>query len=130
MSGEGFNWVGARAECSYVPVFMRLHLGCEDDVQERNKVVIGDESQTRRRRFLIISNDAKTKFQVCEGSNPSSAITFTLRDNHIEIETPKKTMSITLTLDAHGECKLQVDGEQELTHWQMRRLVLEGLFFG
>jgi hypothetical protein len=39
-------------------------------------------------------------------------------------------MSITLTLDAHGECKLQVDGEQELTHWQMRRLVLEGLFFG
>jgi hypothetical protein len=130
MSEAGFNWVGARAECSYGPVFGRLELGCEDDAKARNKVVFGSESQARRRHFSIIENDAKTKFRVCEDSDPRSAVTFSLREDCIEIETPKKTLRITLTLNAQGECRLQVDGEQELTQWQVRKLVLEELFFG
>ena len=105
-------------------------MGCEDDVQERNKVLVGDESEARRRHFSVIPNDAKTKFRVCEDTDPRSAVTFTLRNDSIEIETPKKTLRATLTLHAAGECRLQVDGEQELSQWQVRRLALESLFFG
>ena len=105
-------------------------MGCEDDAQDRNKVLIGDESLTRRQHFSVIPNDAKTKFRVCEDTDPRTAVTFSLRADRIEIETPKKTLSVTLTIDAQDECKLRVDGEQELNQRQVRRLVLESLFFG
>ncbi len=130
MSEQGFNWVSATAECSYGPIFIRLHLGCEDDAQERNKILASDESVTRRRHFSVITNDAKTKFTVCEDTDPRSAVKFSLREDRIEIETPRKTLSITLTLDAQGECKLRVDDEGELNQWQVRKLALGDLFFG
>jgi hypothetical protein len=130
MSDKGFNWVSARAECSIGPVFMRLYLGCADDAQERNRILANDESQTRRRHFSVIQNEAKNIFQVAEDTDPRSVVTFSLHTDRVEIKTPDKTLSVTLTIDAEGDCKLQVDGEQELSQWQVRKLVLESLFFG
>jgi hypothetical protein len=130
MSETELNWVDARAECSLGPMFAKLYLGCEEDVQARNKLLFSGETPARRRHFSVKLNDAKTKFVVCEDSDQRSVVTFSLRDSQIEIEAPNEVLSLTVSLDVHGKCKLSVNGQVVLDHWQVRKTVLEELFFG
>jgi hypothetical protein len=130
MSEVGFNWVGARAECSLLPVFHRLQADCDTDVGTMNERLRASELRGQKAHFALESNEANTQFWVFGNINPRLIVKFIFCNDRIEVATPSKTLSVTLTLNNEGKCKLRVDGAQELDQWQLRKLVLEELFFG
>jgi hypothetical protein len=130
MSEAGFNWVEARADCSLLSVFHKLQSGCGTDVGKMNERLRATELRGQKAHFALESNEANTQFWVFGNINPRLIVKFILCNDCIEVATPSKTLSVTLTLNNQGECKLRVDGAQELDQWQLRKLVLEELFFG
>lgn len=123
---QNFDWVNARAECSLLPVFRKLESECGADVETMNKRLVADGSQAR---FLSQSNDANTQFWVFGNIDSSLLVKFVLFTDRIEVATPSQTFAVTLTLDNEGKCKLRVDDGEVLDQWQLRKLVLEDLFF-
>jgi len=123
---QNFDWVNARADCSLLPVFRKLELDCGDDVAAMNKRSEANGSQAR---FLSQSNDAKTQFWVFGNIDSSLLVKFVLFADRIEVATPSQTFAISLTLDNDGKCKLRVNDGEVLDQWQLRKLVLEDLFF-
>jgi hypothetical protein len=127
MSEQEFNWVGARAACSSAQVFTSLFISVKDDVEKMNTLSIN-----HGRVFGAGSNSSGRYFAAYRDGNTNSLVEFTLHGDHIEIKTSKDIapLVVTLTLDNEGNCKLRVDGGECLSQWQVRRMVLEELFFG
>lgn len=129
MSEHEFNWVDARATCSPAKVFSSLFMGVKEDVRKMNELA---PLSTRKRTFDAHSNESGKIFAVCPDGDTKSVVQFKLSDDHIEIEISKGAapLIVTLTLDNDGKCKLRVNGGECLDQWQLRRDVLEELFFG
>ena len=125
-----FDWINARADCSMLLVFLKLQSECEADVESMNKRSVAMEPQGVKPHFCCESNEAKTQFWVFGNVAPRMTVRFVLHNDHIAVETSGEKLSITLTLNNEGKCKLRVDGADELDRWQLRKLVLEELFFG
>jgi hypothetical protein len=122
------NWVKARLECSMQKVLLQLKSGVKADVDEAN---ISMEPQGYKTRSFDVHENGDNRFSVMR-SEQAGAVTveFANRQGYIEITTlDKKTLQVTPALNADGECHVML-GAQELQMWQLRRLVLEPLFFG
>ena len=124
-----FDWVNARADCSLLSVFLKLQSECQADVERVNKRLSLSDSREVKPHFCIEANEANNQFWAFGSSDPRSIVKFFLREDRIEVTTLSETLSVTLTLNNEGRCKLRVNGAQELDQWQLRNLVLADLFF-
>ena len=123
-----FNWVRERAACSVAEVFKQLQLDAEKDVETANEV-LGLEGALK---FRLTSNTPGDIFVVFQEERPNDEVRFGRGSKEIRIK--RKTVAdliVALTLNNEGRCKLRVNGGEELLdQWQVRRMALEGLFFG
>jgi len=126
MSEQEFNWVDARAACSPAKVFTALFMGVKEDVRKMNAL-----PPAAGQTFGADTNSSGQYFAAFREGDTNSLVEFTLRNDHIEIKTSNDAapLAVTLTLDNEGKCKLRVNGSECLDQWQVRRMVLEELFF-
>jgi hypothetical protein len=125
---QELNWVKARSECSVGRVFSQLFIEAEQDIKEIN--LLPNTPGYPPPTFAMRRNTAGNCFVVFEAGNTNAVVDFQLVNDHIVIAMPNgKRLTITLTLNNDGVCKLKVNGEGELERWQVRRMVLESLFF-
>jgi len=125
---QELNWVKVRSECSVGRVFSQLFIEAEQDVKDINLLPTtpGYPPPT----FAVQQNQAGDFFAVFEAGDTRAVVKFHLGPDRIAISMPDgKQLTITLTLNNDGVCKLKVDGEGEFERWQVRRRVLESLFF-
>jgi len=124
---QRFDWVKARADCSVLVVFNQLRLAVEEDIKIINVTPRPLEYQPS---FGIRSNWAGDCFVVFQVENSSLRVEFNCQRDYFEVTTQdNKQFKVTLTLNNEGRCKLRVDGGEELEEWQLRRMMLEDLFF-
>lgn len=133
---QELDWVKVRAACSLVKVFKELHTGAIQDVEQMN---LEHKSNALKPSFGTTDGSAGTVFMVFQEGTPHPGFSeaqsrtgrFSLRDDRIEIRgvSCSVEMTITLTINDKGRCKLRVGG-QDLEQWQVRKMALEDLFFG
>ena len=125
---QELNWVKVRSECSAGRVFSQLFIEIEQDVKNIN--LLPTTPGYPPPAFAVQENSAGNCFVVFEAGNTNAAVDFKLASDHMVIAMPNgKQLTITLTLNNEGVCKLKVNGEGELERWQVRRMALESLFF-
>lgn len=125
-----FNWINARVACSPARIFNDLFLAIKGDVGERNVSLQARDASPLRPSFDLGMNSSGQYFAVFRVGDVRSTIEFFLRTERIEVKTSAESSSITLSLDNQGVCKLRMNGGELLEQWQVRKILLEGLFFG
>ena len=127
---QDLNWVKELSKCSVREIFSSLHQGAEVDAKEANV--------SRKERFpgypiipfAVTSNEQGNHFVVHEQGNTAKLVRFSLDTDRIVIFANGVEYVVRPTLNNRGECKLRINGEEEeLEGWQVRRRVLERLFF-
>jgi hypothetical protein len=122
------DWVARRHHCSVDLVFYKLRDQVDEDVASRNAL----REERREQTFVFSVEKEKHAFTVIRrNASGMHGVRFVLIAPIIrvaDLESDKPMFDATLTLDAAGECKLLVDGE-ELDFWRFRFKALEGLFF-
>lgn len=128
---QELDWVKAISRCSVLEIFNAFHSKAKDDAEEANVV--------RKARFpgypnlsvfAVTPNEHRNYFAVHEQGNTLTIVTFALRADHIIISAHGDQYIVRPTLNSEGRCKLRINGEmEELEEWQVRRKVLERLFF-
>jgi hypothetical protein len=126
---ENFNWVKERSHCSLAVIFKELEHGVREDIATLQQLYPKDPAS-----FDVSSS--RNCFTVLLIANPmtsmiTNSVEFLLTREGIKVEDKDKTESLTvnLTLNHEGQCKLKV-GTEELDQWQFRKMILEKLFFG
>lgn len=127
-SAHQFDWVKARADCSLLCVFNELRLGVEEDIKTMNAMPPLTEYPVPQ--FDLRANTMGDHFLVFRTDNAGMRVTFNCERGRIAVTKGEKPFAITLTLNNEGRCKLRVDGGEPLELWQVRRMMLEELFFG
>ena len=119
----------ARTKCSVLKVFNELYLGVEEDVKTINSAPPMEQHPSMS--FGIRTNTMGDYFVVFQTENATNRVDFNCEAGCIIARNRNdRKFRITLTLNNEGRCKLRVDGgEEELEFWQVRRMVLEDLFF-
>ena len=123
---ENFDWVKERYSCSAAAAFERLRMEVEQDINQRNAL----RPEMAHYGFKFVSSN--TAFAVVrEGNNLGMSVTFTCEGNVIFVKDANRTVILkaTLTLGNDGVCRFRV-GEEELESWQLRKKLLESMFFG
>jgi hypothetical protein len=119
------GWVRARAECLPNNAYARLMRSMQLDVENRNELhPDGDE-----RSFKLVEHD--DSFSVFPtGRAGINVVRVDLRPTHIRISNDAGSIDLLVSprLSTAGACIFEVDGA-ELEEWQLRRKVLESLFF-
>jgi len=128
VTSQAFDWVKARANCSILHVFNELRLGAEEDVKKMNSQPPLAEYPAPR--FAVRANTAGDYFVVFRADNANARVEFNCETNRMMVSRDQRQFAVTLTLNNEGHCKLRVDGGEELEQWQLRRMMLEDLFFG
>ncbi len=118
---EQFDWVKARAACSALHVFNELRLGVEEDVRRMNITSVS---------FAVRANTIGDYFVVFRTDNAGLRVEFNCEMKHFTVARGDKNFVVTLTLNNEGRCKIRVDDGDEMELWQLRRMMLEDLFFG
>jgi hypothetical protein len=127
---QQFDWVDARAACSIKAMFIRLHQGVQMDAEKATTLQPLPPAGYPKKSFETTPlNGTGMIFSVFSNEN-KAPVQFTLKDDQIEIQTANGPLSVTVALDNQGKCKLRVNRREELEEWQVRKLVLEDLFFG
>jgi hypothetical protein len=121
------DWVQKRAACSLEKVFKELAVEIEDDVRAINQFPRWPHEEPIESG---LNRDGSILF-VRRGQSVRPVVKLILGQTRIEIidEVSNQTLSVTLTLNDEGRCKLRI-GTEELEKWQVRRRALEALFFG
>ena len=123
-----FSWVRKRSECSLWPVFKKLEMDMRQDANDF-MALNSDEND----RVAVTASDNGNLFGVYCGRDSDRAAQFSFHRDHIEISRGKETFTVTLTLDDDCKCKLLVYQDNKdarvLDHWQLRKMILESLFF-
>ncbi|MFZ0632523.1 MAG: hypothetical protein WA399_14195 [Acidobacteriaceae bacterium] len=128
---QDLNWVKARAACTIGAIFSALHRDAEEDVSEANALNMVQFTGYAAPALAVATNGRGNHFVVHEQGNVETAVKFTLRQDRILINFGSEQLVITITLSDDGRCKLRVNDElQSYEQWQVRRRVLESLFFG
>ena len=127
-SAHQFDWVKARADCSTLRVFNELRLGAEEDVKAMNAMPPLTEYPAPQ--FAVRANTMGDYFIVFRADNSGIRVEFNCERSRIAVIKGEKPFGITLTLNNEGRCKLRVNGGEPLELWQVRRMMLEELFFG
>lgn len=126
-SAQQFDWVKARADCSLLRVFNELRLGVEEDIKAMNSMPPLKEYPPPQ--FGVRANTMGDYFVVFRTDNAGVRVEFNCERGRIAITKGESKYGITLTLNNEGRCRLRVNGGEELEQWQVRRLMLEELFF-
>jgi hypothetical protein len=134
---QELNWVVAHTSCTVARVFRELFEGVKRDVEAVNLACkLGPDSC-----FIVDPADAD-KFMIRRGESIEQVVTFRFGGDAISVkdEAAKNKFTIKLTVSASGRCKLRVGQAEragqlekfgpELEQWQVRKMALEGLFFG
>jgi len=124
-----FNWVTARNACSVVAMFIQLKDEVLADLNCAKELFKGSG-----RSFDFKAG--RDKFTVFEGIGPLRTVAFSLNDTRTAIlvehdngdGSQDEAIHVTLTLNKERQCRFMVKGE-ELESWQLRKKVLERLFF-
>ena len=118
------DWVKARVNGSARAAFFRLLAGLRKDVATRNAHrKPGDAFKLE----IVESKDGVTIARH-DGGSPKQ-VRFTHGDGRIEAVGDGVRLRATLTLNGHGQCRLNLDGTPT-EDWRFRQLALETLFFG
>ncbi|MDG7001406.1 MAG: hypothetical protein JRN15_20100 [Nitrososphaerota archaeon] len=125
------NWVKLRHECSPFKIFVELQTGIEKDLEARKGLL----KTTDPVKFTLEARD--NFFTV------TREFTDNLADVHsmwvqfawdktgitVKINGAKNLQKATLTLTDDAECKLKLEGGEELSCLQFRKRFLEDIFF-
>jgi len=121
------NWVTARAKCSILIVFNEFRLEVEEDVKIINSTSRPPEYPLSS--FAVRSNVVSDYFVVFQEQNANARVDFNCEVDRITVKSGERTFSVTLTLDNAGQCKMRVNDGEPMERWQVRRMMLEDLFF-
>jgi hypothetical protein len=121
------NWVKERFECSIAIVFQQLKLAIEEDCRTYN--VLNQLPPAISYRTVV--NPEGNVLMVCHSMDTRRVIKVSVGNSSIQIdnEVTHEKFTVTLTLNDEGRCKCKI-GTEELEQWQVRRRILEGLFWG
>jgi hypothetical protein len=121
-----FSWVRERHSCSAYAMFTKLKLEIEQDVKERNDL----RPEERWYGFRVVSNGS-TFSVLRDGNKISRSVTFSIQDDEIFVmdDKDKVILKASLTLNDEGVCRFKIEGK-ERESWQLRKMVLEEMFFG
>lgn len=123
---ENLDWVNARAGCSMYKMFRELRNEVLEDIKKRNDA----RKEGERVRFDFGGDSGKGFSVFREGASGTACIDFTISDEGINVANAEQVMfTATITLNDQGRCLFMIGGK-ELEKWQVRRMALEGLFFG
>ena len=116
------DWVKERAACSLKRVFSDLFLSVQGDVKAAN--LVGKCS------FEVVPESNET-FTVRRSESIKSVVIFMLQEDRIVINSGSSSeeWNFTVGLNGEGRCQLRQNG-QEFEQWQVRKMAMEGLFFG
>ena len=127
-----FDWVTARYKCSVADEFVRLKSFVEACVATRRKLLAPDTPVDCQ--FTVGKDEfTVTRSPVSGIYGRTYTVTFTLRIDHIHVtsewDRTNEPLTLRVTLNDTGECRLVVNGEGEYLRWQVARRVLCGLLF-
>jgi len=124
---EKLNWVSARFHCSTRKVYEKLKDDVEQDVKERNSLRSPED-----RYHFEFTNNTSSFLVFVERGRPDRFVKFRLEDHQIEIErgfaSDTSVIVAKVTLNNEGRCVFKIE-EKEHESWQLRKMVLEDLFF-
>jgi hypothetical protein len=122
---QTLGWVRARAECLPKNAYSRLMRSMQHDVDSRNELHPDGDDRSFK---LVVHDDSFSVFPT--GLAGINVIRVDLRPTHIAISNDNGSIDLLVSprLSAAGACIFEVDGA-ELDEWQLRRKVLESLFF-
>jgi len=126
---QELDWVNERAKCDIKKAFEHLRQAVQKDVEQYNT-----QSGLQSHYPIEFSSEPNWLFSVVRRSNLVKATVFNREGDHIEItlnaaaQQPLKAVPV---LTETGHCKFRIEGEGDelLFEWQLRRRVLEPLFF-
>lgn len=116
--------VKERAACTLEKVFRQLYDGVEEDVKVANATF---QAGTL---FQVVAADSKA-FTVRRGETIKPVVRFMLEEKRIvtSSDISNEELQFSVGLSDEGRCQLRQNG-QEFEQWQVRKMALEGLFFG
>jgi hypothetical protein len=117
------DWVAERARCERRAVFTRLKDGIRHDVKTRNDLR-ADDSQYK---FEVLE-DGPDHLSVIVHHVKAQTVSVAMVNGEIHIAYDHTDTVATPVLADDGECRIQF-GSLVLTEWQVRRRMLETLFF-
>ncbi len=123
---DEFNWVRARQDCCEENEFAWLRDLVRRNCEARASALSFDSNFN----ILFGENDARS-FKVTR-TNPLGhplVVSFSLEDTVIKIDTPSRTLTVTVRLNKKAQCRFSIDGNGELLRWQVAQEVLQPLFF-
>jgi hypothetical protein len=124
------NWVKEISQCSVLEIFSSLFQEATKDAEEATKARRERFPGYQMPDFVTRSNQAGTTFGVFEQGNTATIVQFSRGKDRIVISTYGDQFVVQPTLNSEGKCKLRINDEkEELEEWQVRRRVLERLFF-
>jgi len=124
---QELDWVGKRAACSIEQVFADLMAGIERDVEAANNIF---GATAEKPLFKVLKGLTETRFTV-NRSGRIKNVTLSRTDAVITIvsDITGETSEYTFGMNDEGRCLMRRDGV-EFEQWQVRKLALEGMFFG
>jgi hypothetical protein len=117
------DWVAERARCAIPAVFARLKDGIKHDVKTRNNLRTDDSHY----KFEAL-DDGPDRLSVTGPDVKAQTVSVAIVNKEIHIAYDQTSTVATPVLTDDGECRIQF-GSLVLTEWQVRRRVLEKLFF-
>lgn len=123
-----FNWVKARHDCCVGTVFEQLKAQVQDDVKTREE--LRPKTEQHQHYAFKFSANGISFVAFIGGNNIHKSVTFRLDSKMIVITKLGNTeIKATVGLNDEGRCTIMV-GNMEYENWQVRKLVLDELFFG
>jgi hypothetical protein len=119
------DWVSKRSSCSLLKMFQTLKLEVEKDVELRKSI------RPEGERFGFQFAQHGDSFSVAREGNRRedfATVTFQLTDNTIYVDQNGRASNVMIMLNNDGECKFKINDE-EYESWQVRRKLLESIFF-
>jgi hypothetical protein len=124
---EKLDWVNRRADCELDAAFQKLAVDVEEDVGVFNSKFALESPQA-----IVFQKRAEYPMFSVYRRLPAGTlkVVFSLKLDRIEIEDDcgVQALSVIPFLADNGRCKFQVGGE-EIEQWQLRRKVLEAIFY-
>lgn len=124
------DWVNERVKCDIKNAFEYLRQAVQKDVEQYNT-----QSGFQSHYKIEFSSEPNWLFSVARQSNVMKVTVFNRGNDHIEITVhaqADQTLKAVPVFTETGHCKFRIDGEEgeSLFQWQLRRRVLEPIFFG
>jgi len=121
-----FDWVTERQKCSIFSVFKELERQAKANTEKREASLTEKERQMVSFRFETQSGGS---YFAVLADNVERIVRFSYQGDRITVKGDTPDLTITLTLNDDGDCRLKVNGDGEFQPWQVLRMSLEGLFF-